>query len=217
MAMELGANTWILIGIMLLEILFIIIPALIASKVENTSIKDEIIFMGFHKNIDSIQKNIIKVLVGIGLGFTFFFISGYIIYLFKNIIVKSLFGSGFVKKGEQGGINTVPLEPNLFQLIIIIILHILLVGICEEAFFRGFIIKKCEMKLNQVFAILFSSVCFAFYHTPPFLVPITTIITYFGYYFTFGVLLSVLFKIFHNSLIPCAIAHGILNTLILIF
>jgi len=56
MVIKLGANPWILIGLMFLELLFILIPALIASKVENTSIKDEIIFMGFQKNEDSIQK-----------------------------------------------------------------------------------------------------------------------------------------------------------------
>ena len=62
MVIELGANPWILIGLMFLELLFILIPALIASKVENTSIKDEIIFMGFQKNEDSIPKNTLKVL-----------------------------------------------------------------------------------------------------------------------------------------------------------
>ena len=216
MAIELGANPWILILIMFFELLLILIPALIASKIESTSVKDEIVFMGFQKNEDSIQINIIKILIGIGLGFTFFFISGYIIFFFRNIIVKSIFGSGFVNQGEKGAIKTVPFEPSVSQMLLIIALHFLLVGICEEAFFRGFIIKKTEKKVRLVFAILLSSACFAFYHTPPLLVPITTIITYFGYYFTFGVLLSVLFKIFHNSLLPCVIAHGLFNTLILI-
>jgi len=217
MVIKLGANPWILIGLMFLELLFILIPALIASKVENTSIKDEIIFMGFQKNEDSIQKNIIKILVGVSLGFIFFLIGGYVIFFFKNIVVENLFGSRFVKKAEERSISTTPIEPNPLQIIIIITLHIVLVGICEEAFFRGFMIKKCEKKVKKGFAILLSSVCFALYHTPPFLVPITTIITYFGYYFTFGVLLSIIFKIFNNSLIPCAIAHGLFNALIIIF
>lgn len=216
MAIELGANPWILISIIFLELLFIFIPTLIASKIENTSIKDEIIFMGFQKNEDSIQKNLIKIFIGISLGFIFFLIGGHIIFFFKNIVIENLFGSGFVKKAEEGSINTTPLKPSLFQLIIIITLHIILIGVCEEAFFRGFIIKKLERKVNITSAILFSSVCFTLYHTPPFIVPITTIITYFGYYFTFGVLLSVLFKIFNNSLIPCIIAHGFFNALILI-
>ncbi len=217
MAIELGANPWILIGLMFLELLFILIPVSIASKVENTSIKDEIIFMGFQKNEDPIKKNIMKVLAGICLGIVFFLISGYIMFFFRNIIIKNLFDPQFVKEGEEGSINTTPIEPNLLQIIIIITLHIILVGICEEAFFRGFFIKKCERKVKTFSAILLSSVCFAFYHTPPFLVPITTIITYFGYYFIFGVLLSIIFKVFNYSLIPCTIAHGLFNALILIF
>ncbi|MFX1337817.1 MAG: lysostaphin resistance A-like protein [Promethearchaeota archaeon] len=217
MAIELGANPWILISIMLFELFFIIIPALIASKVEKTSIKDEIVYMGFQKTEDTKQKNILKIVIGISLGFTFFLISGYIIFFFKNILIENLFGPEFIKSGEKGAIKTSPFNPNIFQLIIIISLHFILVGICEEAFFRGFIIKKCERKMKKGSAILLSSVCFGFYHTPPFLVPITTIITYFGYYFTFGILLAIMFKIFHNSLIPCIIAHGMFNTLILIF
>ncbi len=217
MAIELGGYPWILIGIMFLELLFIFIPALIASKIENTSIHEELKFMGFQKNEDSLLNNIMKVLAGVSIGFILFLIGGYVIFIFKNIVVKNIFGNAFVKKAEEGTINTTPIAPNLFQLIIIIIMHILFVSVCEEAFFRGFIIKKFERKIKTGVAILFSSIFFAFYHIPPILVPVSTIVTYFGYYFIFGVILSSLFKIFNNSLIPCVIAHGLFNILILIF
>lgn len=217
MAIELGANPWILIGLMFGELLLILIPALIASKIEKSSIKEQLIFMGFQRNKDPILKNIIKVLAGILIGFIFFFISGYIAFFFKKVIIENLFGTNFYKEGQKGSINSQPIRPTFFQLIIIIILQFLIIALCEETFFRGFIIKKIEKKTNNIYAILFSSICFAIYHTPPFLVPLITIIVYFGYFFTFGVLLSITLKVFDYSLIPCIIAHGLFNTLILIF
>ncbi|MBD3342602.1 MAG: CPBP family intramembrane metalloprotease [Candidatus Lokiarchaeota archaeon] len=57
-------------------------------------------------------------------------------------------------------------------------LEVLIVGPCEEGFFRGFVLKKSENKLKNTSAILFSSLLFALYHVPPFLVPISTIITF---------------------------------------
>ena len=217
MTIELGANPWILIGLMFAELLFIFIPAFIASKVEDTSFKDEMIFMGFKKNIDPILKVLTKLFAGILLGLIFFFISGYIAFFFRNIIIENIFGSGFIKKGQEGSITTEPIKPSLIQIIIIIILQFIIVALCEEAFFRGFVIKKIEKRVNYFYATLISSICFAIYHTPPFIVPITTIIVYFGYFFTFGILLSITFKVFKYSLIPCIIAHGLFNTLILIF
>ncbi len=216
MTIELGANPWILIGLMFLEILLVLIPAIIASKFENTTFKEEIVFMGFKRNKDPLRKNIVKILAGIGIGFIFLLIGGYIILFFKYLIVENLLGTVFVNQGEEGSINTSPLEPSILQIVILIVLQVLLVGVCEEAFFRGFIVKKLEIKIKSIYAILLSSICFALYHVPPFLVPISTIITYFGYYFTFGILLSAVFVLFNRSLIPCSIAHSTYNILILI-
>ena len=122
MAIDLGVYPWILIGIMFLELLLILIPALIASKIENTSIQKELKFMGFQKNDDSQLNNIMKVLAGISIGFILFLISGYILFFFKTLVVENILGYMFVKNAEEGTINTTPLAPNLFQLIIIMAL-----------------------------------------------------------------------------------------------
>ena len=217
MVIELGANPWILIGLMLTELFLIFIPAFIASKIEATSFKDELMFMGFKKNTDPFLKIFTKILAGILIGFIFYFISGYITFFFRNLIIENIFGSEFIKKGQKGSISTNPIKPSLIQVIIIIILQFIIVALCEESFFRGFVIKKIEKKAKYFYSTLISSLCFAIYHTPPFIVPITTIIVYFGYFFTFGILLSITFRIFNYSLIPCIIAHGLFNTLILIF
>ena len=216
MSINLGADPWILIVLIFLEILFIIIPALIAMKLEKNSFKDQLNEMGIHKNKDPLPKNLIKVSAGIGIGIVFFLIGGYIITFFYSLIQASL-GSEFVSSGTEGAISTSPVEPNIIQVIILIVLQVALVGLCEEAFFRGFLLKKIDKEWKAAYALLISSVFFAFYHVPPFLVPITTIITYFGYYFIFGVMLSLVYIYSDYSLIPGIIAHALYNILLMIF
>jgi len=216
MVFELGQNPWILISLTFLEILFIIIPAFIASKVEKKTFRIEIIEMGFHKIKTPLRPLLIKSLAGLVLGFLFFMIGGYIIIFFKDIVVNFVFGAPFVQAGEEGAISTSPVNADPLQLLIILILQLLIVAPCEEGFFRGFIVRKSEHKLKTSWAIVLASTCFGFYHIPPFLVSIATIISYFGYYFTFGILLALVFKYFDDSLIPGCFAHVLFNILIIL-
>ena len=82
MVFELGQNPWILISLTFLEVLFIIIPALIASKVEKKPIKVEIIEMGFHKIKTPLKPFLLKFIAGLALGIIFFLIGRYIIFFF---------------------------------------------------------------------------------------------------------------------------------------
>ena len=212
MAVQLGENPWILIGLIFLELLFVIIPALISSKLEKKTFHDTIKDMGFQKNEDLF----IKIISGLSLGILFFFFGNYLILFFRDFIIRNLFGSDFVELGQEGAISTEPIHPNLIQLLILIILNLIIIGPCEEAFFRGFLIKKLENKLKLAYSIIISSIIFTFYHVPPFLVPVTTIITFSGYYLAFGLILSLIFVYFEYSLIPCSIAHSCFNILILL-
>ena len=216
MVLELGQNPWILISITFLELLLIFIPALIASKVEKNTFKEEIIEMGFEKKDDTLIFLLFKIFSGFVLGITFFLIGGYIIFFFKDIVIHFLFGNSFVQAGEEGAISTSPINADPLQILIMIILQLVIVAPCEEGFFRGFIIKKSEQKLKTPWAVIMASTFFAFFHTPPCFVSISTIISYFGYYFTFGVLLDLVFKFFDDSLIPCLVAHAFFNILIII-
>jgi len=210
--MQIGENPWVLIGLTLLEILFIFVPAVISSKIEKKTFKQLLSEMGFQKN----NEIFFKITAGLSIGILFFFLGDFIIIFFRNFVVENLFGTRFIEEGQQGAIGTSPMQPNLIQLLILIILQIVIVGPCEEAFFRGFIIKKLKVKIKLGYSVIISSVFFAFYHVPPFLVPITTIVTFFGYYFIFGVLLAFIFVYFNYSLIPCVVTHFCFNVLILV-
>ena len=217
MAIDLGKDPIILIILSFLEILLVLIPTLIASKVEKISLLDELKEMGFQRKPTTLRKMLLKVVLGILIGTVFFFVSGYIISFFVNIIVQILFGAQFVEEGVSNAISTNPINPTLIQLIILIAIQIMIVAPCEEGFFRGFIIKKSHKKMKLFYSIIFSSLIFSIYHVPPFLVPLSTIITFFGYYFTFGIFLSLTFVLFKNSLLLSSIVHFTLNILILLF
>ncbi len=212
MAINLGENPWILIGLMLFEIFFIVVPALLSSKLEKIPFKDAIKGMGFQKNEDIF----IKIVSGLSFGIIFFFFGNYIIIFFRDFIIGNIFSTEFVELGQEGTINTSPIQPNYIQLIILVILQIIIIGPCEEAFFRGFLIQKLKTKLKLTYSLIISSIFFTIYHIPPFLVPLTTSITFFGYYFTFGLMLSLIYVYFNYSLIPCSIAHSFFNVLILL-
>ncbi|MFW9998888.1 MAG: lysostaphin resistance A-like protein [Candidatus Hodarchaeota archaeon] len=212
MTIQLGENPWILIGLTIFELLFVIVPALVSSKLEKISFKDAINQMGFQKNEDIL----IKIISGLSFGILFFFFGNYIIIFFRDFIVRNLFGSEFIELGQEGVIDTTPILPNLGQLIILVILQIIIIGPCEEAFFRGYLIQKIKTKLKISYSIIISSIFFTIYHLPPLLVPITTIITFFGYYFIFGILLSLIYVYYNYSIIPCSIAHSCFNILILL-
>jgi len=214
---SLGLNPDILIIIIFLELLLIIVPAFITYIITKKKFLEEIKDMGFKKDEDFSWKLFFeKVIFGIILGIILFIISGYLIYIFKNIIVESIFGNEFVLIGENNAINTTPINPNIIQLIIIIILQVIILSPCEEGFFRGFIIKKCEIKIKRSYALLISSISFTFYHVPPFLVPISTIITYFGYYCMIGIILSLVYIYTNYSLVVCCVAHSFFNILIIL-
>ncbi|MFW9949968.1 MAG: type II CAAX prenyl endopeptidase Rce1 family protein [Candidatus Thorarchaeota archaeon] len=217
MAIDLGKDPIVLISLSFLEILLILIPALIASKVEKKSLREELKEMGFQRKQTTFKKMVLKVIFGLLIGTIFFFVSSYIIFFFVNFIVRILFGSQFVEEGINNAISTTPVNPTIIQLIILISIHILIIAPCEEGFFRGFLIKKSRKKMKLIYSIIFSSIIFSLYHVPPFLVPLSTILTFFGYYFFFGILLSLTFIISKNSLLPSSIAHFTLNILLLLF
>ena len=215
MAINLGKDPSLLIAITFFEIFLILIPALIASKIEKRPIIEEFKEMGFQLKTNSLKNFTLKIFLGLLIGTLFFFFSSFL-YFFTNFIVQTLFGTQFVEQGVENAITTEPFNPTITQMIIIITIQIIIVGPCEEGFFRGFIIKKSQKKMKLIYSVILSTFIFTIYHVPPFLVPVSTIITFFGYFFTLGTLLALTFIFFKNSLLPSSIAHSIFNILILI-
>ncbi len=217
MAINLGTDPNILFLISFAEILFILFPSLIAAKIEKIPFIVEVKELGFYVKSPKIKNIILKIFTGTLIGIFFFFISDLLMTFYMRFIIQNLFGAQFIEDGIGNAISTQPINPNFLQLSLLITIQIIIIGPCEEAFFRGFVINKSKYKVKLIYSIILSSFLFAIYHVPPFLVPLTTIITFFGYYFTFGILLSLVFVAFKGSLLPSSIAHSSLNILLLIF
>jgi len=217
MAINLGKDPNILILISFAEILFVLVPSLIAAKIEKNPFIVEVKELGFNVKNSKLKNILLKIFAGILIGILFFFISQLLLTFYMRFIIQSLFGAQFIEEGIGNAISTSPVNPNFIQLSLLIAIQIVIIGPCEEAFFRGFVINKSKHKVKLIYSIILSSFLFAIYHVPPFLVPLTTIITFFGYYFTFGILLSLVFVSFKSSLLPSSIAHSSLNILLLIF
>jgi len=217
MAINLGKDPNVLILISFAEILFVLVPSLIAAKIEKNPLLVEVKALGFNAKNPKLKNIVLKIIAGILIGMFFFFISDLLLTFYIRFIIQNLFGAHFIEEAIGNAISTSPVNPNFIQLSLLIAIQIAIIGPCEEAFFRGFIINKSKNKVKLIYSIILSSFLFTLYHVPPFLVPLTTIITFFGYYFTFGILLSLVFVAFKGSLLPSSIAHSSLNILLLIF
>ena len=84
MVVQLGKNTWVLIGLIFLEVLFVLVPAFISSKIEKKTFKKLLSEMGFQKNEDIF----IKIIVGLNIGVIFFFFGDLLILFFTFITDK---------------------------------------------------------------------------------------------------------------------------------
>ncbi|MFX0027486.1 MAG: lysostaphin resistance A-like protein [Candidatus Hermodarchaeota archaeon] len=216
MSIQLGENFWILVILMSLELFLIVIPVFISAKLGKKPLKKEFKEIGFFREAKSTFRTCLKIILGIDIGIFLYLFSGFLMFLYRDILIESIFGTKFVEEGITNIINTEPIQPSFFEISILIILQILIIGPCEEGFFRGFVIQKLNYKLKLIYSIILSSTFFTLYHVPPFLVPIQTIITYYGYFFTIGSLFALTFIYSGRSLIMCSIAHSIFNILVLI-
>ena len=148
MAINLGANPLVLILFITLEILLIIVPNLIASYVEKKSFKEELDDMGFTLLNYNIKRILSLISQGILIGVFFYIIGGWIFIFFVDIVIKNVMGTVFAEIAINNAIYVEVTNPQLIEIIIIIVLQVLIVGPCEEGFFRGFILKK--IKKSQI-------------------------------------------------------------------
>ena len=212
---QLGNENLNLIFFTFLELLLLIIPIVIMNLIEKKPLKNHLKSIGFDFSQYSYKKTLLCICEGIGTALLFFLIAGVLINVSFNI-VSSMFGDAFIQDAVSNSIDVKPRDPNPLELIIIISIQFLIVAPCEEAFFRGYLFKNLNSKLNFTISVLLSSTIFAFYHVPPIIVPYSTIFLYFWYFFIFGILLTLLYSLNRELLLPCILTHAIFNMIVLI-
>ena len=216
MTIELGQDPMFLIFLSFLEILLITIPVFLSSLIKKKNIKEEFKEIGFRNFYVKKLKFINSIILSLAIGFGFYVLSMPLSLFLLDFLIPIIFGIDFVRIAISNTINTTPINPSPIELLILVLLQIVIVAPCEEGFFRGFLISKLSSKWRKSLTVLFSSSIFSIYHIPPFIVPFQTVISFFGYYFFFGIFLSILFIENKGVLLPCIIAHSSFNILILI-
>ncbi|MFX1497227.1 MAG: lysostaphin resistance A-like protein [Promethearchaeota archaeon] len=201
---------------MILELIILLLPLYISAILEKKTIKAEFKEIGFFRGLKGTFTVVLRIILGVDIGIFLYFFARLFLFLYKDILIIYLFGTQFVEEGVSNSISTEPIHPNFLEITLIIILQVLITSPSEEGFFRGFLIQKFNRKLKLKYTVVISSTFFAFYHVPPFLVPLSTIITYFGYYFLLGFLLTLIFIYSNKSLLMCIISHSVFNILILV-
>jgi membrane protease YdiL (CAAX protease family) len=165
------------------QILFLLLPALILSKI-------------FYKNVESTLrlnipnwKEILLFVIGIvvltPLLQNFLYIQNYLIEEWAEVsgLIKSL-KSMFDELNElveKTYFNLLKAN-NFFEAALIILVIAISPAFCEEILFRGFIQKSFEMKLKPFWGAIITAVFFGIFHLNPYgLIPLIVLGFYFGF------------------------------------
>ena len=203
------------------ELIFIAIP-LIVFKLQKKDLKYEF----RHRIIpnEMLHRNfwfrLADIIMGIFIGVFFYYFGGLLAFTIKKIVIEN-YGQEYYDTASEGSVNTTPPPPSpetepliIWTLIIVgVIVIFVTVAFAEEFCFRGVLLKEFNHK-NKVFGVILSSVLFMMFHVMPGIVPWSTFLTFWLYYFSFGVLLSLVTLFQKGDLIVSIVAHGTFNSII---
>lgn len=212
MGLELASSTLNYFLISLFELIFITI-ALLYFKIKKKNLKEEFINIVSPKKLQK-KSILIDILLGLIIGIAFYYIGKLLINLTVYLVVLTL-GTEFYLTGAGGQIDVTPPILNPIDLIITILISFIIVGFCEEFFFRGFLNREIG-KTSKIRGIILSGVFFSLYHVFPGLVPIQTTVTFFLYYLLMALLFTGLINYRKGNLLSSIIAHGTFNSIIFI-
>ncbi len=202
------------------EIIFILIP-MIVFRIQKKDLKYE-----FRHRIvpnEMLERKLILRLVDVGagvlVGILFYFFGGYLALTIKAVVVENQ-GEEYHQTASEGSVNTTPPPPDSPNTILIWILIIIgvvvmfvFVSLSEEFCFRG-VLQKEFGHISPILGILLSSFFFMLYHVFPGIVPWATFLTFWLYYFSFGLLLATITYFRKGDLVISIIAHGSFNSIL---
>ena len=195
------------------ELLFIFIPLLVF-YFQKKNVKEEF-WTRIIPTPQSTGWRLMDILGGILFGIGFLYLGSFIYYWNRQLII-AIKGEEYFAEAAEGGVNTVPPTLAQWELILAIIVMFVIVALSEEYCFRGVLMR--EIKIGDRYpsapGILLSSFLFGIYHVFPGIVPIQTFFSFFLYYFSFGMMLSLIVRIRRGDLIMAIIAHGTFNSIL---
>jgi len=201
------------------ELFFILIP-LVIFKMQKKDLKYEF----RHRIIPNERLNrprklrLLDISLGVLLGVGFYFLGNLMASSIRKLIIQWK-GEEFYHNAVAGSVNTIPPPPppNPFLIWTIIVIGIILmfvtVSLSEEFLYRGVIMKEIGHK-SRFWAIVVSSALFMIYHVFPGIVPWMTFVTFWSYYFIFGLILGCIVLIQKGDLVTAIVAHGVFDSIL---
>ncbi|MHA1731641.1 MAG: CPBP family intramembrane glutamic endopeptidase [Promethearchaeota archaeon] len=149
----------------------------------------------------------IELAVGVAVGAGMLFL-GEFSWALGYYVTVALFGREYYEEASAGAVDTSPPSLNHFQVVLVVVLMFVVVGACEELFFRGLLLE--ELPGRSSVRVFIATILFAIYHVPPGIVPLQTTSTFIWYYASLGLVLGLLY-LWRGSLLAPIVAHGLFN------
>jgi membrane protease YdiL (CAAX protease family) len=210
----------------LTELVFMVVPVLyVGQYLQNSTLKNRFKFLGFYAKREDKFFVLKETLLGIG-----FAIVSVIIVNLLSLLLELIFGpllsisKIFPAQTPNSDVELLGSSTNIFEIILLSIIMIIIIGPSEEIAFRGFMQRGLVRNYNKRIGIWITAIIFSLIHivTPLFdiaISPLSSIISFIILlipYLSISLLLGYLFYWRNENLIAPAITHGLYNALTVI-
>ncbi|MHA2390536.1 MAG: CPBP family intramembrane glutamic endopeptidase, partial [Promethearchaeota archaeon] len=218
---DLAYNSYFISISLIFELVLIIIPLLYVGKyIQNPTLKNRLILLGFTTRGYNRKKILKEILIGLSFGIiglaTVFLLS-----IAIEVMLELIFRINIIDTGSS---TSLVIPSDIPSLIFFSIVMMLVIGTSEELLFRGFMQKGLVRRLGSKWGILITALIFSMIHViTVFLVPFESLlfilisfILLFIPYFAISLLLGLIYHWRRENLIAVIITHGFYDVLTII-
>ncbi|MHA1732605.1 MAG: lysostaphin resistance A-like protein [Promethearchaeota archaeon] len=201
-----------------LEVLFLVPPLFYVRRyLRRPNLKSQFQLLGLPVGKMNFRHTSKEVLIGLGFGVLVFF-GVFLTSMLSEYITSALFGRGFVETANEymGGSTAGLMAQNAWQVVVLVIAMVLVVGPSEELLFRGFVQQGLQKSWGTPVAVVVTALMFTFAHVIPILIPLEVVVVFFLPYFVISLALGCLMLLRKNNILSCIVAHGFYNSLLIV-
>jgi membrane protease YdiL (CAAX protease family) len=208
------------------ELVFMVVPLLyVGQYFQNPTLKNRFKFLGLYSKKTDRFFVVKEVLLGIGFAIISVIIVN-LVSLFLELIFEPFLSLSAIYSAQSSTpeVDTFISTTNIFDVILLSIIMIIIIGPSEEIAFRGFMQRGLVRSYSKKAGIWITAIIFSLIHIATVFVdignsPLSTIITFivlFITYMSISLLLGYLFMWRNENLIAPIITHGVYNALTVI-
>lgn len=219
--MEFIASPLFLIIFSVSEFVFMIIPLIyVGQYLERSSLKNRLKILGIFIQRPKIQFLGKELLLGIGFAILGFFLVNLISFLLELLVNPFyIFPNIFTAQAPSVDIDSIISSAGLFEIILLVIVMIVIIGLSEEVAFRGFMQKGLVKEFGKELGIWITAIIFAIIHIVTIFLTLSPLsilrsfLLLFPPYLFLSLLLGYLFYWRKSNLIAPIVAHGVYDAI----